>query len=140
MSDVQQSEIYRKILLLMMRSKRRLSKAAEKHDMTVAQAMMLMLFEPDKGKSMQNLSCLMGCDASNVTGLVERLDNQGIIKRTADPQDGRVKLIELSDDGLTRRTNILQELQTAEESDMQKLSPAEQVQLIRLINKLMQRS
>jgi DNA-binding MarR family transcriptional regulator len=140
MSDVATGEIYRKIVLLMMRSKRHLARIMEEYEMTVAQGMMLLLFVPGKGSSMQKLSCMMGCDASNTTGLVDRLDNQGMITQTVDPQDRRVKLIELNAKGLERRKLLLKELETAEVADLQKLSVEEQTTLSHLIDKLTAKS
>ncbi len=136
MSERKTDDIYRKIMLLMMRSKRHLARIMEEYEMTVAQGMMLLLFEPGKGSSMQKLSCMMGCDASNTTGLVDRLDSQGMITQTIDPQDRRVKLIELNAKGLERRELLLQQLKNAEVADLQKLSVEEQATLGHLIGKL----
>lgn len=104
--------------------------------MTSAQGMLIILFEPGGGISMQRLSCLMGCDASNVTGLVERLDSQELIERTFDPQDRRVKLVGLNAKGVARRDALLRRLQAAEATDLQRLSPAEQTTLAQLIDKI----
>lgn len=140
MSDVKADEMYRKIVLLMMRSKRHVAQVMEQYDMTVAQGMMLLLLEPGRGAPMQKLSCMMGCDASNVTGLVERLDGQGMITQTVDADDRRVKLIELNTKGLARRKALLEHLQAADAADLQRLSAAEQVTLVRLIDKITARS
>lgn len=136
MNDLVQGEIYRKIVLLMMRSKWHLARVMEEYEMTVAQGMLLLLLEPGKGSSMQKLSCMMGCDASNVTGLVERLDAQDMITQTIDPEDRRVKLIELNAKGIDRRNILLKQLQAAETADLQCLSSEEQTTLVRLIDKI----
>lgn len=65
--------------------------AAASAGLTAAQAMTLMLLaEPI---SMREFAERMGCDASNVTGIVDRLEAKDLVKRTADPGDRRVKRI-----------------------------------------------
>lgn len=136
MNEAGTYDIHQKLFTLMMRSKRHLSRAVEKYQMTPVQGMMLILFEPGKGRSMQSLSCMMGCDASNVTGLIERLDSQGLIERTVDPQDRRVKFIKLSKQGTDCRAKLLSDLKSAEALDLQKLSQDEQKILVKIIDKL----
>lgn len=127
---------YYKLLLLMMRVKRRIARLSEQQGLTPAQGMLLVMFEPTKGKSMNDLSCRMGCDASNVTGLVDRIDSQGLIERTVDPADRRVKMIALSKKGQQARTEILDGLAAAEAVDLQRLTSEEQTQFMNIIDKL----
>lgn len=136
MSDARPDEMYHKIALLMMRSKRHIAKVMDQYDMTGAQGMMLLLLEPGKGTPMQKLSCMMGCDASNVTGLVEKLDSQEMITQTIDPEDRRVKLIELNAKGQSRRKALLEHLRAAEAADLQRLTPEEQITFVQLIDKI----
>lgn len=120
----------------MIRSKRHMFEIMESLEMTPVQGMLLMLFETGKGQSMQNLSCRMGCDASNVTGLVDRLDSQGLIECTVDPTDRRVKLIQLSDKGIKCRQEVLKKLRVAEAIDLERLTTDEREMFIRIVNKL----
>ena len=119
-----------------MRSKRQMAAIMEKKNMTPVQGMFLSVFDDKTAISMNYLAHLMGCDASNITGLVDRLDSQGIIERVADPKDRRIKLIKLSEKGRKYRKNMLESLSEAEAADMQKLTTAEQEQLKRIIDKL----
>lgn len=137
MSD--SGDSYHKLLLLMMRAKRRIARLSEQQDLTPVQGLLLVMFEPTKGKSMNDLSCRMGCDASNVTGLVDRLDSQGLIERTVDPADRRVKMIALSKKGQHARAQILAGLAAAEAVDLQRLTPEEQTQFMNIIDKLTSR-
>ncbi len=131
------TEIYRKLMILMMRSKRHMHEVVDTLGMTPVQGMLLMHFEKGQCKSMQELSTLMGCDASNTTGLIDRLDGQGLIERTVDPKDRRVKMIKLSDKGCVCRGKILESLQKAEAADLEKLSPDEVKTLVTLVDKLL---
>jgi MarR family transcriptional regulator, organic hydroperoxide resistance regulator len=65
--------------------------AAAAAGLTAAQAMFLLMI--DSPMSMRQLAQRMGCDASNVTGIVDRLEAKGLVVRTADRADRRVKRI-----------------------------------------------
>jgi DNA-binding MarR family transcriptional regulator len=132
----QRNDLYRRVMLLMMRSKQHVHTIMEKRSMTPVQGMLLMLLEPGKTMSMQSLSTLMSCDASNTTGLVDRLDSHNLIERTVDPSDRRVKLITLSEQGLECREQLLKGLREAETADLQKLTAEEQESFSRIIDKL----
>lgn len=126
-------------MFLMMHSKRHMHAVTEKWEMTPVQGMLLMIFEPDETKSMQGLSAVMGCDASNITGLVDRLEAQGLIERTVDSRDRRVKLIRLSKEGRDCRAKIVAGLSVAEAVDMKKLTVDEITALSNIIDKLIPR-
>ncbi len=120
----------------MMQAKRTMHAVIERRNLTPMQGTLLVLFEPGKGKSMHSLSCVMGCDPSNITGLVDRLELQKLIERTVDPTDRRVKMIKLSKDGEACRDEILASIDEAEAIDMKKLSNDEIQQFGRLLDKL----
>ena len=42
---------------------------------------------------MRHLASLLKCDPSNVTFLVDRLEERGLVERQTDPADRRVKLV-----------------------------------------------
>lgn len=129
-------DIYRNIMVLMMFSKRHLVEIMDKKQMTPVQGMLLTVLDNGRGLSMQRISQILGCDASNVTGLVDRLDSQDLIERTVDPNDRRVKVIKLSEKGCVCRDEMFKSLREAEVADLQKLSPQEQKTLNELILKL----
>ncbi|MEA2900774.1 MAG: hypothetical protein QOH36_661 [Actinomycetota bacterium] len=49
--------------------------------------------------SMGELADRLFCDASNVTGIVDRLESRGLVERQADPDDRRVRRLVLTDAG-----------------------------------------
>ena len=51
--------------------------------------------------SMGELADRLFCDASNVTGIVDRLEARGLVERQADPDDRRVRRLVLTDAGRT---------------------------------------
>jgi len=49
--------------------------------------------------SMGELADRLFCDASNVTGIVDRLEGRGLVERQADPDDRRVRRLVLTEAG-----------------------------------------
>lgn len=49
--------------------------------------------------SMGELADRLFCDASNVTGIIDRLEDRGLVERQPDPDDRRVKRLVLTVDG-----------------------------------------
>jgi DNA-binding MarR family transcriptional regulator len=49
--------------------------------------------------SMGELAERLFCDASNVTGIVDRLESRGLVERQPDPDDRRVRRLVLTDEG-----------------------------------------
>lgn len=91
-------------------------------DLSFAQAMALReLGEP---VPMGELAQRLCCDASNVTGIVDRLEARGLVERRMAPDDRRVKRLVLTEaghtlreehwDGLTVGLPLLDELSSAE--------------------------
>jgi DNA-binding MarR family transcriptional regulator len=65
--------------------------------LTFMQGKMLSLLR--RPMPMRRLAELMGCDASNVTGIVDRLEARGLVRRESDPDDRRVKNVAVTDEG-----------------------------------------
>ena len=68
-------------------------------DLTAAQAQLLLNLDPSRPVPMNELAGTLGCDASNVTGLVDRLEARNLIERRADPDDRRVKMVAVTEAG-----------------------------------------
>jgi DNA-binding MarR family transcriptional regulator len=65
---------------------------AKAHDLTPMQAkVVLQLREPAPMRSLSDNFC---CDPSNITGIVDRLEERGLLTRTEDPDDRRVKTLQ----------------------------------------------
>src|SRR5580765_7092686 len=76
-------------------------------DLSSAQWHVLHLIEPDEPLPMGRLANTLACDASNVTGLVDRLETRGLVRRQASRHDRRVKVIELTPEGARLRAQLL---------------------------------
>ena len=91
---------------LLMRERSRLPQVAAEFDVSEPQLHVLRLVEPGAGVPMRRLVERLGCDASNVTGIVDRLEAQGLVARTACPGDRRVRMVCLTPRGAEVRARI----------------------------------
>src|SRR4051794_41828262 len=74
------------------------------HELTVTQGFALHgLREP---RRMRDLAEELGFDASHITGVIDRLEDRGLVERRPDPADRRVKLVTLTDAGAALRQQI----------------------------------
>ena len=101
-------------------------------DLSPALCHVLHLLEPGRPVPMGRLAQTLSCDASNVTGLIDRLEARGYIRRQASPDDRRVKVLELTAAGCRRRAGLVKHLKSAM-VPLARLSAAEQRQLVRLL-------
>jgi DNA-binding MarR family transcriptional regulator len=92
----------------------------------------LWLEEPS---SMRGLAEHLQCDASNVTGLADRLEELGVVERAAGA-DRRVKLLQLTLRGRSVRTDLAARV-AAGSTVTAKLTAAERRQLMGLLDKLL---
>lgn len=70
----------------------------------------LYRLEPGAEAPMSAIAEQCGCDASNITGIVDRMEARGLIERRDSPRDRRVKLIALTDEGAETRARVLDRL------------------------------
>ena len=72
-----------------------------------AQAHALRMLDPDEPIAMSALAERLFCDASNVTGLVDRLEARGLVERRSSERDRRVKALTLTPAGVALRDQVL---------------------------------
>ena len=92
---------------LAMRNRGRLIGALEELELTFMQAHVLRMLEGQKPMPMGDLADVLHCDASNVTGIVDRLEARGLVERRSAPHDRRVKVLALTPAGLQLRRRVL---------------------------------
>jgi DNA-binding MarR family transcriptional regulator len=61
----------------------------------------------EEGRTMRSLAKEWGCDASNATWIVDRLEKRNLAERRSLPSDRRVKLVVLTEDGEKMRAHLL---------------------------------
>jgi DNA-binding MarR family transcriptional regulator len=72
-----------------------------------AQAHALRMLDPEESMPMSALAERLFCDASNVTGLVDRLEARGLVERRSAEHDRRVKALALTRKGVELRERAL---------------------------------
>jgi DNA-binding MarR family transcriptional regulator len=77
-------------------------------DLTPAQAHLLLELDPERPEPMSDVATTLGCDASNVTGLVDRLEERGLIERRSASTDRRVKMVAVTPTGSRLRSKLLE--------------------------------
>ena len=101
------------------------------------QCHVLHLIEPDRPMAMGQLAETLACDASNVTGLVDRLESRGLVRRRPSAGDRRVKVLVLTPTGSRLRALLLERL-TAPPAALERLSLREQRELMRILTRLLE--
>jgi DNA-binding MarR family transcriptional regulator len=119
------SEAWTLLFRLFVSQRGRVPQVASEFELSPMQAHVLRLLEPEEPLPMRTLARKLCCDASNVTGIVDRLEERGLVRRAAAPGDRRVKMLVVTDRGLGIRTAILARLSEAPEP-IASLSAADQ--------------
>ncbi len=94
-------------------------------ELTPVQGIVLRRLDPDRPTPMHELAQALACDASNVTGLVDRLELRGFLERRAGPDDRRVKTLVLTPDGISARRQVIERMSAPPEA-INRLSPCDQ--------------
>jgi DNA-binding MarR family transcriptional regulator len=92
--------------LIVQQKPRHIAMAAE-FDLSPMQAFALRHLEPGTPLAMSDLAEALHCDASNVTGIVDRLETRGLIARRGDDHDRRVKMLVVTEKGAELRKRLL---------------------------------
>lgn len=105
-------------------------------ELSPAQCHVLRLLDPDRAIPMRQVAEGLGCDASNVTGLIDRLEVRGLVRRRASEEDRRIKALELTPKGARLRAAFLEGMAAPPEG-LERLSVREQQTLVRLLGRLL---
>src|SRR5713101_1624407 len=90
----------------------------------------------DDFSSMSNLASMVGCDASNITWMTDRLEQRGLVERRPDPDDRRVKRLVLTEAGRKLRRDIDRKLR-AVQPGLDRLTVTERATLARLLERML---
>jgi len=84
---------------IMDRTKQDVREVADEQGLSIAQLDVLRRLAQHGPSPMRKLAEQMNCEASNLTGLVDRLEVRGLVTRLTDPDDRRVRLLALTPEG-----------------------------------------
>jgi DNA-binding MarR family transcriptional regulator len=127
------SELEHRLLMLADQLRARIAAAAAESGLTPQQAIVVRyLAQP---RAMSELADILGCDRSNVTGLIARLERRGLVQRVSDPADRRIKRLVLTDNGQVCRATLQSRLVSASPATAG-LEVSERHALLTLVRKL----
>jgi len=104
-------------------------------DLSPIQCHVLHLIEPGRPLPMSRLAETLSCDASNVTGLVDRLESRGLVRRQPSPEDRRVKALQLTPRGARMRAQLLRRM-ARRSLPLSRLSRDERRTLVKILEAL----
>ncbi len=107
---------------------------AERQNLTPAQLLALYWIGQNANLLMGEVAMMLNCDASNVTGIVDRLVAHGLVERREGSKDRRRKTPQLTDEGRKKIQLYKQEL--AAGLGWEQLTPTERETLHTVVTKL----
>ena len=118
---------------LFMKQRPRMMALCRELDLFPPQLMVLKAL--DRPRPMSEVAGTLACDSSNLTGITDRLEERGLVRRDADPSDRRVKLLVLSKDGEKLRREVIRRMNQPPPGATDVLSERELRTLQGLLNK-----
>src|SRR6478672_10754665 len=106
-------------------SRRRFLAIASEFELSPPQVRALGVLEPGRPVPMSDLAEALHCDNSNVTGIVDRLEDRGLVERRAAAHDRRVKHLVVTPHGARVRARIVAALYAPPEA-LRAMDPEDQ--------------
>jgi DNA-binding MarR family transcriptional regulator len=106
-------------------SRRRFLAVAAEFELSPPQVRALGVLDPERPVPMSELADALHCDNSNVTGIVDRLEDRGLVERRSATHDRRVKMLAVTDRGAELRARLADRLDEAP-PPLARLSPDDQ--------------
>jgi DNA-binding MarR family transcriptional regulator len=131
--NITPEQVCQDLLGLIAQMKTSLATLSEKYDLTVIQVH--ALYAISRGDiTMGRVATTLHCDASNVTGIVDRLVSAGLITRQEGAHDRRTKTLQLTNKGRAAIDDVYSQL--PRELGCARLSDTERLQLHEIVGKL----
>lgn len=127
----QATELAETLMRLHRQVRSALGAVAYDFDLTVQQAELLCVVQ-HREPSFGELAERLGCDKTNVTGMVDRLVRRGLVERYPDQSDRRVSRLRLTKDGEATGRRVKQRMAATVQERWGTLRPADRAALDRL--------
>jgi DNA-binding MarR family transcriptional regulator len=124
---------------LAMANRARLVGALDELGLTFSQAHALRVLDPERPLPMSDMAERLVCDASNVTGMADRLEARGLVERRSSEGDRRIKVLALTREGAHVREQV-RELMRTPPPAIVGLSPADQRTLRDVLRRAVERA
>jgi MarR family transcriptional regulator, organic hydroperoxide resistance regulator len=119
-------------------SRRRFLAVASEFELSPPQVRALGVLDPERPVPMSELAEALHCDNSNVTGIVDRLEDRGLVERRSATHDRRVKMLAVTERGADVRARLAERLDEAPEP-LARLSPEDQRTLRDIMRRALER-
>jgi MarR family transcriptional regulator, lower aerobic nicotinate degradation pathway regulator len=84
----------------------------------------------------RTLARSIGFDTSTIASVIDRLEARGLVQRSLDPSDRRVRLLALTAEGESLLTTVIPAMQRAQERMLLPLPPEERAEFMRMLQVL----
>jgi len=129
-------EAWQLLLRLFLNQRADFPMLASEFDLSPAQCHVLHLIEPERPMAMGKVADALACDASNVTGLIDRLESRGLVRRQESDRDRRIKVLELTAAGARLRSTMVKRMMQPPDN-LGRLTADEQRTLVKILKRLL---
>ena len=129
------SAAWGQIARLFLSQQHRRAEIAASFGLQPSDLMSLFHIQPGAGMAQRDLATDWACDPSWVTNRIDRLERAGLVERRPAPDDRRVKMVWLTDDGYRTRSSALDAF-AEPPAVLTELGTADLEQLARVLGKL----
>jgi DNA-binding MarR family transcriptional regulator len=127
------------IVYLSTESRRITKELARRVDLTGPQLTVLKVLEGLGDLSLSDLSDRIRAQNSTVTGIIDRMEREGLVVRTRSTEDRRVVRIKLTEKGARIARDIAVEPMEIFRTALENLSPGEMRDLLKILTKIARR-
>lgn len=113
-------------------------RATAEHDVTPVQFAFLSAVRDTPGEDQITLAKRVAFDAATSGSVMGRLEAKGWVRREADPQDRRRKLLFVTAEGVVALRGMSAAVEQAQHNILAPLSPADQANFMRLLAKMVE--
>lgn len=122
---------------LFARSRRNYAELLNALQLYVGQEHALCQLWTEEGITQYELSARMGCEPPTVTNMLKKLEENGLVYRQKDPEDGRISRVYLTDEGKALREPVRELWNKEQEKMLQGILPEERLLLRRLLHQML---
>jgi len=105
------------------------------YDLTPVQYAALAAVKAHKGIDQATLAGLIAYDRTTIGGVVDRLEQKGLVSRRVSKEDRRARVLEITPSGKRTLTGIEPAVAAAQKAMLRGLDATESAQLLRLLHK-----
>jgi len=104
------AEAWKRLFHFFIGTRRQRDEVLGHYELTPNDIRALTSLSAEEGRTMRSLAEEWGCDASNATWIVDRIEKRGLAARTAHEHDRRIKRVVLTALGEKTRRSVLRDL------------------------------